>query len=127
MPLPTDITPSGDPVLSVPGVIDVWQLIEPQELGRVQFQYVVMKKREQDEEPHTHGDEGMLLIVDRGSAVLRIGDDERTVGPGDVLWNPPGVPHSSTIISDELGCWAVVFNEPAAEHGHDHGNGHSHG
>ena len=46
---------------------------------------------------HPHEQIGMVL---RGRAILRIGDDEREVGPGDFCV-PGGVLHSDTCLSDE--------------------------
>lgn len=46
---------------------------------------------------HPHEQIGMVL---RGRAILRIGDDEREVGPGDFC-APGGVLHSDTCLSDE--------------------------
>lgn len=40
-------------------------------------------------------------MIYQESAVLRIGDKERTVEKGDFYCIPPNVPHSDTCISDE--------------------------
>lgn len=40
-------------------------------------------------------------MVYSGRAILRIGDEEREVGPGDFYCIPAGVPHGDTCIGDE--------------------------
>ena len=47
---------------------------------------------------HPHEQIGMVYI---GRAILRIGDEEREVGPGDFYRIPGGVPHSDTTLGDE--------------------------
>jgi quercetin dioxygenase-like cupin family protein len=49
---------------------------------------------------HTHPHE-QIGVVYRGRALLRIGDEEREVGPGDLYRIPGGVPHGDTAIGDE--------------------------
>ena len=47
---------------------------------------------------HPHEQIGMVYA---GRAVLRIGDKEREVGPGEFFRIPAGVPHSDTTLGDE--------------------------
>jgi len=47
---------------------------------------------------HPHEQIGMVLS---GRARLRIGDEEREVGPGEFYRIPGGVPHSDTALGDE--------------------------
>ena len=47
---------------------------------------------------HPHEQVGM---VHSGRAILRIGDEEREVGPGDFYCIPADVPHSDTTLGDE--------------------------
>jgi quercetin dioxygenase-like cupin family protein len=49
---------------------------------------------------HSHPHEQIGMVY-RGRAVLRIGDEEREVGPGEFYRIPAGVPHSDTTLGDE--------------------------
>jgi len=49
---------------------------------------------------HSHVHE-QIGVVYRGKAVLRIGDEERTVKKGDFYCIPANVPHSDTCIGEE--------------------------
>jgi quercetin dioxygenase-like cupin family protein len=49
---------------------------------------------------HTHPHEQIGMVYG-GKAVLRIGDEERTVQKGDFYCIPAHVPHSDTCIGDE--------------------------
>lgn len=49
---------------------------------------------------HSHPHE-QIGVVYTGKAVLRIGDEERTVQKGDFYCIPANVPHSDTCIGDE--------------------------
>ena len=49
---------------------------------------------------HSHPHEQIGMVYS-GRAILRIGDEEREVGPGDFYCVPGGVPHSDTTLGDE--------------------------
>ena len=43
---------------------------------------------------HAHPEADLLVVVLRGHGAMRIGDEERPVGPGSILWVPRGVQHA---------------------------------
>jgi quercetin dioxygenase-like cupin family protein len=49
---------------------------------------------------HSHPHEQIGMVYS-GRAILRIGDEEREVGPGDFYCIPGGVSHSDTALGDE--------------------------
>lgn len=49
---------------------------------------------------HSHPHEQIGMVYS-GRAILRIGDEEREVGPGDFYCIPANVPHSDTALGDE--------------------------
>ncbi len=49
---------------------------------------------------HVHHREDTAMIVLSGRLTGRIGDDERVVGPGEMVWLPRDVPHSFRVDSD---------------------------
>lgn len=50
--------------------------------------------------PHTHGCEQMLHVV-QGRAWFRVGEEERTVGAGEVVHIPEGTEHEMRNTGDE--------------------------
>ncbi len=51
--------------------------------------------------PHRHPHEQMTLVVS-GRARFVVGDQERVVGPGEVLLFPGGFWHGATMLEDEV-------------------------
>ncbi len=51
---------------------------------------------------HVHDREDTALLVLAGRLTVRIGDDERVVGPGELAWLPRQVPHTFRVDSDEV-------------------------
>lgn len=49
---------------------------------------------------HSHPHEQIGMVYN-GRAILRIGDEEREVGPGDFYCIPSGVPHGDTALGEE--------------------------
>ncbi|RJS85917.1 cupin domain-containing protein [Candidatus Bathyarchaeota archaeon] len=52
-------------------------------------------------EPHKHEVEEQFYLVLSGRGIVKIGDEEREVGPFDAVYIPPGTVHSSEAIGDE--------------------------
>lgn len=50
---------------------------------------------------HSHPHE-QITLVERGSALFTIGDQERIAQAGDVLHFPPGTWHGATILDEEV-------------------------
>lgn len=59
--------------------------------AHTQHQVVAIRDRES---PHTHDDRDLFVVMLRGHGHMRIGDEERPVGPGSVLYVPRGVVHA---------------------------------
>ena len=51
--------------------------------------------------PHGHVPEQVYVLV-RGRGRIRVGDKERTVVEGDIVFIPPGVVHSIENASEEV-------------------------
>jgi len=58
---------------------------------------------------HSHPHE-QIGMVHSGRAILRIGDQEREVGPGDFYCIPADVPHSDTTLGDEPFVMLDIFH-----------------
>src|SRR5688500_15389130 len=50
---------------------------------------------------HVHEHEQTALLLLAGALTIRLGDEERTLGPGAVAWLPKGVPHTFRVDSEE--------------------------
>ena len=63
-------------------------------------------------EAHTHDEEQMGLVLE-GRCEFVLGDERRTLGPGDVYWAPPGVVHGARALDGR--CLILdVFSPPRA-------------
>ena len=51
--------------------------------------------------PHGHVPDQVYVVV-RGQGRMRVGDEERTVAGGDMVFIPPGVVHSIENASEEV-------------------------
>jgi quercetin dioxygenase-like cupin family protein len=62
-------------------------------------------------EPHTHPNEQIVSII-KGKGWMRIGDEEREVGPGDVVLIPANTEHGGEVYEDQevIVCKNVVPN-----------------
>jgi quercetin dioxygenase-like cupin family protein len=62
---------------------------------------------------HSHDNEQLGMVL-RGSLTLRVGDEERALGPGETWRIPPGIPHSG--VGGPEGAEVVdVFAPPRAD------------
>jgi mannose-6-phosphate isomerase-like protein (cupin superfamily) len=58
-----------------------------------------------DTPAHVHANEDELFYVLEGEHIVRVGKEERRLGPGDSLWAPRGVPHAQRrVVPGEGGC-----------------------
>ena len=73
--------------------------------------------------PHT---EDEVYHVISGQAVLRVGDESRTVGPGSTVFVPADTEHRFVDITEVL-VLLVVFGPAEYTHRVDHERGHPHG
>jgi mannose-6-phosphate isomerase-like protein (cupin superfamily) len=70
--------------------------------------YVLPAGGEDPQQPHG---EDEVYVVSAGRARLRVGDEDRAVGPGSVVFVPARVPHRFHSIESELS--VLVFFAPA--------------
>lgn len=62
-----------------------------------------------DTPAHVHANEDELFYVLEGEHVVRVGDDEKRLGPGDSLWAPRGVPHAQRRVVPGDGRMLIAF------------------
>lgn len=61
--------------------------------------YVLAAGQDDPQQPHT---EDEVYHVVRGRAMIRVGEEDRPVGPGSVVYVAAGVPHCFHAIEEEL-------------------------
>lgn len=50
--------------------------------------------------PHSHGSEQLVFVI-KGGLKFRVGDEERVVSEGEVVYIPPGVEHRAEVLGEE--------------------------
>lgn len=58
---------------------------------------------------HIHQNEDELWYILEGQHVVRVGDEEFSVGPGDIVFAPRGVPHAQRRLVERTGRFLVSF------------------
>jgi molybdenum cofactor biosynthesis protein B len=91
----------------------------------------------QEQEPHGHDDADKLYYVLDGEGTFVVGDEERTLGPGEAVIAPAGDAHGVRNEGDEqlrtlvFMAWGGGPDDDSeadeGEHGHSHDHDHSHG
>ena len=63
-------------------------------------------RMEDTQEPH---DRDEVYIITAGHSDFSLGEDHRTVTPGDLIFVPAGMAHKFFNFSDDLAMWIVFF------------------
>ena len=61
------------------------------------------------EQPHRHDRHDLFVVMLRGHGSMRLGDEERPVGEGSILYVPRGTPHAFRNASDEVAVAYAVY------------------
>jgi len=61
------------------------------------------------ETPHRHDRHDLLVVILEGHGAMRLGDDEKPVGQGSILWVPRGTVHAFRNASDEPAVAYAVY------------------
>ena len=74
---------------------------------------VVTYRKNTGSKPHWHENEEQYIYLLEGRRFMRLGDEERIVGPGDIMHIPQGTLHGGRTLNDK----AVMFvvKAPATE------------
>jgi mannose-6-phosphate isomerase-like protein (cupin superfamily) len=89
-------------------------LVNPDNLGSAYFDFRISRYPEGGRvEPHVHDVAEHVYLVTAGRGEARCGDELRSVGPGTVLFVPPGITHSiANTGADDLE-FVVVTSPPS--------------
>jgi quercetin dioxygenase-like cupin family protein len=103
------------PVVEHNGTVPVWWMIESREFKDITDGGYLELVNEFEVAPggsvfpHTHPTHEFYFVM-RGEGTMVISDEERTVGPGDLIYIPPDAVHSLITIGDDAihcFCFAV--------------------
>jgi mannose-6-phosphate isomerase-like protein (cupin superfamily) len=61
------------------------------------------------EQPHRHERHDLWVVILRGHGGMRLGDEEREVGPGSILYVPRGAAHAFRNASNEVAVAYAVY------------------
>jgi mannose-6-phosphate isomerase-like protein (cupin superfamily) len=78
--------------------------------------YTLFEEKEPVDTPlHVHENEDELFYVLEGEHVIRVGDQELPVGPGDLVFAPRGVPHAQRRVVPRAGRMLVLTSPAGLE------------
>ncbi|MGD8230297.1 MAG: cupin domain-containing protein [Desulfobacteraceae bacterium] len=62
---------------------------------------------------HTHPDQEEIIYVLSGKGISETQEDKKEIGPGSVVYIPPGEPHATRNTSDSESLKAIIIKAPA--------------
>jgi quercetin dioxygenase-like cupin family protein len=102
------------PVIEHNGTVPVWWLIPPQEMREITdggFLELVSEFEVAGGglvDPHSHPTHEFYYVTS-GRGLMTVGDEEREIAQGDLVYTPPNVVHSLRPVSDHAPIHAVAF------------------
>ena len=102
------------PVVEHNGTVPVWWLVEPRELKAATEGGFLELVREFTVDgggmvdPHSHPTHEFYYILS-GRGIMRIGDEERAVAQGDLVYTPPDTVHSIWTTTPHAPLHALAF------------------
>lgn len=66
----------------------------------------------QQAKPHIHPTAVDIMVIVQGTGTATVDGEERRVGPGDVILNPPGTLHGIRNDGNERIVWLVIQSPP---------------
>jgi len=102
------------PVIEHNGTVPVWWLVGPQEMRQATDGGFLELVSEWEVaggglvDPHSHPTHEFYYILS-GRGIMKIGDEERTVGQGDLVYTPPDTTHSIWPTTDNAPLRGLAF------------------
>jgi quercetin dioxygenase-like cupin family protein len=96
------------------GTVPVWWLFKPRELreetlgGHLELVSEFEVTGGGEVHPHSHPTHEFYYMIS-GRGIMKIGDEEREVQQGDLIYTPPNVTHSIRPVSDNASIRALAF------------------
>lgn len=89
-------------VVNIKGLPDEARIVDEATVGSKKLIIAVrVLKPGEVVEPHKHEVEEQFYLVLSGKGIVKIGEEEREVGPLDAVYIPPKTLHSSKAVGDE--------------------------
>ena len=110
------------PTIEHNGTVPVWWLVEPREMfeatkgGHLELVSEFEVEGGGLVDPHSHPTHEFYYIIS-GRGVMKIGDEERDVQQGDLIYTPPTVTHSIWPKSEHASIRALAFAVGTPESG----------
>ncbi len=67
-----------------------------------------------EQRQHSHESQEQVYVIVRGSGLMRAGAEEQEVGPGTLVFAPPGTPHAIHNTGDEMLTYVSATSPPFA-------------
>jgi quercetin dioxygenase-like cupin family protein len=102
------------PVIEHNGTTPVWWLVPPREMqeatdgGFLELVSEWIVEGGGMVDPHSHPTHEFYYII-AGRGIMKIGDEEREVGQGDLVYTPPNITHSIWPASDHAPLHGLAF------------------
>ena len=64
-------------------------------------------------DPQSPHDRDEVYVIQAGSGIFELGDDEQAFETGDVLFVPAGMPHRFRNFGEDFGAWVVFTGKTA--------------
>ncbi len=85
---------------------EAFRIVEVGRDGATSHHVVWIRDREQ---LHRHDDHDLWVVIVRGDGFMRLGDEERAVGEGSILYVPRGTPHAYRNASGRVAVAYAVY------------------
>ena len=102
------------PVIEHNGTVPVWWLVPPQEMRQITAGGFLELVSEFEVaggglvDPHSHPTHEFYYVTS-GRGIMTVGDEEREIAQGDLVYTPPNVVHSLRPVSDHAPIHALAF------------------
>lgn len=77
---------------------------------KVQVQRLTVEPGGQPIQLHDHPDIEQFFLIQEGEWEMILGDETRTIGPGDIVYVPPGTTHRPKLLSDKTGYLYEIYH-----------------
>ena len=80
--------------------------------NNVQVQKLTVEPGGEPVHLHNHPDTEQFFLIQEGEWEMTLGDEKKRVGPGDVVYIPPGVTHSPRLLNEDKPGWLYEIYQP---------------
>ena len=77
---------------------------------KVQVQRLTVEPGGEPVPLHDHPDIEQFFLIQEGEWEMNLDGEVRRIGPGDIVYVPPGTPHSPRLLSDQTGYLYEIYH-----------------